>query len=212
MFGDLTTARRIAVLVPGMSNRLDNFWRGTGSVRRRSPAVQAADLHRAGDGAAVIAWLGYDAPQTWREAAREDRAEAGADSLVRFVTGLVTVRPDATITLLGHSYGSTVIGRAAGRLPRQVTDIAVFGSPGVGADTAAGLGTSARVWAGLSTRDWVRRIPAVRAFGLGHGHRPTDPAFGARVFATLDVAGHDHYLEPGTDSLAALARITEGGA
>lgn len=210
VFGDLSTARRIAVLVPGMTNRLANFWRGVGGRSYRSPAVQAAELQRAGAGSggfAVIAWLGYDTPQGFDEAGRADLARAGAAELERFVAGLVAVRPRATIALLGHSYGSAVIGQAAPRLPAQVTDIAVFGSAGMGVDDVAGLGTGARVWAGQSDQDWVRWVPAVRLFGLGLGAKPAGPGFGARVFATADVHDHDHYLSPGTDSLAALARI-----
>jgi hypothetical protein len=208
VFGDLSAARRIAVLVPGMSNRLGNFWRGVGGLSYRSPAVQAADLHRAGGGGfAVIAWLGYDTPQGFDQAGRADLARAGASELIRLVDGLAALRPEATIALLGHSYGSAVIGYAASRLPPLVTDIAVFGSPGMGVDTVAGLGTEARVWAGQSAGDWVRWMPPVRLLGVGHGAKPAGTGFGARRFATADVHDHDHYLSPGTDSLTALARI-----
>ncbi|WIM99871.1 alpha/beta hydrolase [Actinoplanes oblitus] len=212
VFGDLATARRIAILVPGMSNRLANFWCGVGGRRYRSPATQAADLRAAmGPGEhAVIAWLGYDTPRNLKQAGREDLAAAGADALVTFVDELTAAHPAATITLLGHSYGSTVIGLAASRLPARVTDIAVFGSPGMGVDNVAELGTAARVWAGQSAGDWVRWVPGLRWFGIGHGTKPADPAFGARPFDTADVGDHDHYLAPGTDSLAALARIAGG--
>jgi hypothetical protein len=218
VFGDLSTAARIAVLVPGSGSRAANFWRGLGGKRYRSPAVQAADLYRAmtssapaGGRFAVIAWLGYDTPQGMDEAKREDLARAGAAALHRFVAGLTTVRPQATITLLGHSYGSTVIGLAAPRLPPQVTDIAVFGSPGMGVRTVADLRTTARVWAGQGSKDWIRWVPGVRLFGLGHSTKPVDPGFGARRFATADVDDHDHYLAPGTDSLANLSRIAAVG-
>ncbi|WP_206788779.1 alpha/beta hydrolase [Amycolatopsis sp. MtRt-6] len=217
VFGDLATADRIAVLVPGAATRADNFWTGVGDRRYRAPAVQAAGLHRsatalgAGGTLAVIAWLGYDAPDgVTLSAAREDLAQAGAVALRRFVSGLVAVRPQATIALLGHSYGSTVIGLAAPGLPRQVTDLAAFGSPGMGVDDVTGLHTTARVWAGQARGDWIRWVPGVRLLGLGHGRKPADPAFGARVFATADVIDHDHYLSPGTDSLAALTRIALG--
>ncbi len=214
VFGDLPRADRIAVLVPGAGGRAANFWRGVGGRRHRSPAVQAADLYRAAGDArlAVIAWLGYDTPQGIDAAeAREDLARAGAMALDRFVAGLVAVRPQATVALLGHSYGSTVIGLAAPRLPRQVTDLAVFGSPGMGVNDVTRLGTTARVRAGQSRRDWIRWVPGVRVLGLGHGVKPADPGFGARAFATADVTGHDGYLAPGTDSLAALARIAVSG-
>jgi hypothetical protein len=215
VFGDLTTADRIAVLVPGVDSRAENFVRGLGGKSYRAPATQAANLFGAAhDGRlAVIAWLGYDTPRgVGTDAAREDLAAAGSLALRRFLAGLTAVRPGATIALFGHSYGSTVIGLAAPALPRQVTDIAVFGSPGMGADRVADLGTTARVWAGQSSRDWIRWVPGVRLLGLGHGTKPADPAFGARVLPTADVADHDHYLAPGTDSLAYLARIAAGTA
>ncbi|WP_345632891.1 alpha/beta hydrolase [Rugosimonospora acidiphila] len=218
VFGDLATADRIAVLVPGAGNRAANFWRGVGGKRFRSPAVQAADLYRAaagypgGDRLAVIAWLGYDTPRGVNAAAaREDLARSGAAALNRFVSGLAALRPQATIALFGHSYGSTVIGLAAPRLPHQVTDLAVFGSPGMGVDRVADLHTTARVWAGQAPGDWVRWVPGVRLFGVGHGIKPADPSFGARLFPTAGVADHDHYLAPGTDSLASLARIAASG-
>lgn len=102
-----------------------------------------------------------------------------------------------------------MIGLAAPDLPEAVTDIAVFGSPGM-CDVAQ-LHTTARVWAGQSTRDWIRWIPGIRVFGLGHGTKPADPGFGARIFATSDVPDHDHYLSPGTDSLDNLTRIATVG-
>ena len=215
VYGDLATANRIAVLVPGAGVRAANFWTGTGGERFRSPAVQAAGLYRRAarcdSGLAVIAWLGYTTP-TGAGMVREDLARAGAIALDRFAAGLAAIRPQATIALLGHSYGSTVIGLAAPRLPRQVTDIAVFGSPGMGVHDVTGLRTAARVWAGLSARDWIRWVPGARILGLGHGTKPTESGFGARVFATADVTGHDHYLDPGTDSLDALAGIAACGS
>lgn len=220
VFGDLSTADRVAVLVPGAGNRADNFWRGVGGRPYRSPAVQGADLYDAArrhgppaDRFAVVVWLGYDAPDAVdASAVREDLAREGAYALGRFTAGVVALRPHVTVALLGHSYGSTVIGLAARRLPAQVTDLVAFGSPGMGVDEAAGLGTTARVWAGLARRDIMRWVPGVRLLGLGHGRQPADPGFGARVFDTDDVADHDHYLARGTDSQASLTRIALFGA
>jgi pimeloyl-ACP methyl ester carboxylesterase len=208
------------VFVPGAGNRLRNFWTGVGGKRFRSPSVQAADLYAearrhgpVADRFAVVAWLGYDAPNGLDATAmREDLARAGALALTRFVTGLLAIRPDASIALLGHSYGSTVIGLAAWALPRAVTDIAAFGSPGLGVDDAAQLGGSARIWAGLAAGDLMRWLPGVRLFGIGHGRQPADPAFGARIFGTAGVRDHDHYLAPGTDSLTNVSGIALLGA
>lgn len=160
VFGDLGTADRIAVLVPGVATRADNFNTGLGDVPGRAPAVQAQALYDAAHAASpsqhlsVIAWLGYDAPQgVGRDAAREELARAGATSLNSFAKDLATLRPKASVTVIGHSYGSVVAGLAAADLPSQVKDVVVVGSPGMGVSRAEDLHTSAQVWAGQSTRD-----------------------------------------------------------
>ncbi|GIF72342.1 hypothetical protein Asi02nite_18600 [Asanoa siamensis] len=209
--GDLTTADRIAVIVPGVDNTLANFTTGLGGVPRRAPATQARSLAAAADPAvrtAVVAWLGYDPPEgVGLEAAREVRARAGARDLALFARWLADRRPDARITLIGHSYGAVVVGLAAPSLPPQVTALIALGAPGMGADDVADLRTGARVYAALAPTDWVRRIPQVRLLGLGLGTRPADSSFGATALPTTGVEGHDFYLSPGTASLAAVAAV-----
>ncbi len=217
VLGDLATADRIAVLVPGVGTTLADFDRGLGGVARRAPAVQARHVYDAlreqapQQRVAVVAWLGYDPPGGWGLAvATEDRALTGAAALNRFVRGLTAQRPAATVTLIGHSYGSVVLGLAAPRLPAQVTDLVALGSPGMGVDRAADLGSSARVWAGQAAGDWIRRVPGVRVLGLGHGRHPADPEFGARPLPTDGVDGHDGYLQPGSPTLGAVAALILG--
>ncbi len=217
VFGDLTTAERIAVLVPGVDNRLANFATGHGRVQRRAPAWQARQLFdeavalQPGARVAVVAWLGYDPPEgIGREAIREERAEAGAAALVRFVDGLVAYRPDARISVFGHSYGSVVAGLAAASLSPRVGDLVAVASPGMGVDRAADLHTHARVWAGAARSDWIHRVPGVRLLGLGHGTLPSDPEFGARPLPTDGVADHDGYFMPGTAALRGMAGILLG--
>lgn len=214
VLGDLAAARRVVILIPGVDNTLTDFDTGLGSVERRAPAWQARQLaHQAGAGVAVIAWLGYDTPEGVRRAAlREDRAASGALALERFVAGLVADRPDRTITVVGHSYGSIVAGWAAAHLPTQVTDIVAIGSPGMGVSDRAALGGTARVWAGSAPDDWTRKLPSIRVFGLGHGRLPIDPAFGALPLPAEDVTGHDGYFVDGTSTLRAIARIASGTA
>ncbi|GAA1811750.1 hypothetical protein HC028_05570 [Planosporangium flavigriseum] len=219
VLGDLASADRIAVIVPGLSNRLGNFDRGCAGRERRALAWQARQLFqqvRADDGnarVAVIAWLGYDPPEgIGREAAREERARDGAAALVRFVAGLGEYRPMATVTLVGHSYGSVVAGLAAPALGRHVQDIVALGSPGMGVERATELRTSARVWAGSTLSDWTRELPGIRILGAGHGTLPFDAAFGARRLPVDNVVEHDGYFVPGSDSLRAVARIVLGGS
>ncbi|GAA2898004.1 hypothetical protein Acy02nite_21440 [Actinoplanes cyaneus] len=212
VLGDLDTADRVVILIPGVDTTLADFDTGLGGVERRAPSWQARQLfHRLGGGVAVIAWLGYDPPEgVGRAALREDRAASGALALERFVDGLVTGRPARAITVVGHSYGSIVAGWAAAHLPSQVTDVVAIGSPGMGVSRAAELHTGARVWAGSAPDDWTRRLPSIRVFGLGHGRLPIDPAFGALPLPAADVSGHDGYYLPGTSTLRAIAEIASG--
>jgi pimeloyl-ACP methyl ester carboxylesterase len=215
--GDLAQADRTVVLVPGVAATLANFDRGLGGVARRAPAVQAravlAEIHATDPAArvAVVAWLGYDPPDVvGLEAAQEDRARAGAVALIHFVARIAAERPATSITLVGHSYGAVVIGLAAPRLDRRVTDLVALGAPGMGVHQARDLHTQARVWAAEAPTDWIRRIPGVRVLGLGHGTRPGTPGFGARPLPTAGAAGHDGYLVPGSSTLHAVALVALG--
>jgi pimeloyl-ACP methyl ester carboxylesterase len=208
-YGDLATAARIAILIPGADTTLANFHTGLGGVQRRAPAWQARQLLAAsGPGTAVVAWLGYDAPEGFgRAVLRSERARAGADALLRFVYRLTGQCPHATLALIGHSYGSVVLGQAASRLPGQVTDLVAIGSPGMDVARAADLDTTARVWAGSGPADWTRRLPDLRLFGAGHGTNPALPRFGARALDVHDAPGHDGYFGSGTAALASLAAV-----
>jgi pimeloyl-ACP methyl ester carboxylesterase len=215
--GDLAGADRVAIIVPGVDNRLDNFDRGLGGVRRRAPAFEARQLYGqlravAPDvPTAVVAWLGYDPPEgVGRDAMREDRAAAGAVALRSFVDGLVAARPGVVITVIGHSYGSVVAGLAAPALSPRVENLVAIGSPGMGVDRAADLHTRARVFAGTAPHDWTRWVPGIRLLGAGHGTRPTDPSFGALPLPVGGVDDHDGYFVSGTAALQAMAEITLG--
>ena len=132
-------------------------------------------------------------------------AGQGAQALRPLVTPLA--RHGDQVALLCHSYGSVVCGLAAPHLP--VTDIAVFGSPGMDASSVASLDTRARVWAGRESDDPIGFVPHIRLLGLGFGADPMSPGFGARIFATGG-GGHSGYLEPGSVSLRNLAWIALG--
>lgn len=203
--GDLAHARRIVVIVPGSDTTLADFDHGYGGVARRAPAVQARVVYDAvGDpSVAVIAWLGYDPPEGLGKAAvREDRAVAGAGALTRFLEGLAVTNPSSTVVVVGHSYGTVVIGLS--HLPATVTDVVALASPGMGISSASDL-APARVWAARADADWIRYVPGIRIFGLGHSADPADAAFGARLLPSDGVAGHDWYLTPGSSTLSALA-------
>lgn len=206
--GNLARARRVAILVPGSDTSLTTFdARGTASPEGAARAL-AAEAHRLDPRAslAIIAWLGYAAPDTFSPAVMTSGdAGEGAAALRPLVADLA--RHGRRVALLCHSYGSVVCGLAAPRLP--LTDIAVFGSPGMDASSVRALQTTARVWAGRGASDWIRHVPHVQLLGLGFGQDPMDPAFGARLFAAGG-GGHSGYFVPGSIALRNLAYIALG--
>ncbi|GIM96925.1 alpha/beta hydrolase [Paractinoplanes toevensis] len=214
VFGDLATASRIAILVPGVDTTLADFDRGLGGVARRAPGVQGRTLYqqlsKRDRDVAVISWLGYDPPEgIGVAAATYGRARTGASALTAFVRNLRRQRPTATVTLIGHSYGALVVGLAAPDLP-EVSDLIALGSPGMGAGRAADLG-GAHVWSALAPHDWIRRIPQIRLFGLGLGKRPSSAGFGASSLPTDGVDGHDYYLVEGSATLRAVTDVVLSG-
>jgi alpha/beta hydrolase family protein len=136
--------------------------------------------------------------------------------------------------VLGHSYGSLVVGTAAGTPGLVADDVVFVGSPGVGVDSAADLhAPPGQVWSSTSRSDVIQwaavsprsvgedlvlsQVPGgvLPAFGrpeddLYFGRNPSDPAFGARVFASRPDGGHLGYWDPGGPALDALADITLG--
>jgi hypothetical protein len=210
VIGNLATATRVAVLVPGSDTTLATFFSRGASSPGGGALALAAEARSLEPRArlAIIAWLGYPAPAMLSPGVlTSGDAGLGAQALRPLVVALA--RHGDQVALLCHSYGSVVCGLAAPHLP--VTDIAVFGSPGMDASSVASLETKARVWAGLESDDPIRFVPNIQLLGLGFGADPMSPGFGARIFATGD-GGHSGYLDPGTDSLRNLTYIALGDA
>ncbi|MEV1018988.1 alpha/beta hydrolase [Streptomyces sp. NPDC050264] len=210
VYGDLRSARHVSVVVPGSDIDLGSFDRTTKDVYG-TPAGMAKSLYAAARGrTAVVAWVGYTTPVgLGPDAATGRLAEAGAPRLARFAQGLRaagTPKP----TVFCHSYGSVVCGLAASRLP--ASDLVVFGSPGLRANSVSDLHTRARVWAARDDSDWIAKVPHVELLGLGHGADPTDPSFGARRVPAERAQGHTGYFAPGTDSLRAFTDIAIGAS
>ena len=222
LVGDLERAEKVSVLVPGSDVSVDTF---EGESTPSALGASARALHeRSGELSrrriAVIAWLGYETPDTFSLAAMtSDRAEQGAEELRAFVTALQRVT-DAPIALMCHSYGSVVCGLASAGTGEdepvlEVSDIAVFGSPGMGVESAHDLAGEVRLWAGRGAGDWISLVPnesfSMLGTTVGFGDDPTDPSFGALPLNAGD-GGHSDYLKPGSPALDRLALIASGNA
>jgi hypothetical protein len=213
VFGDLGSARRVSIVVPGVDTdvlhfeRPDRSWSALdGMAQQLYSAEQATEP---GARTAVIAWADYNTPSgVDLDASTGVLAERGAVRLRALLTALPQHRD---VSLFCHSYGSVLCGVAAPDLPAgQVSDIAVFGSPGMRAQHVSGLRTSANVWAARDSSDWIGDVPHLEFAGLGHGADPISQSFGARLVSAAGAVGHPGYFAPGTASLANFTRIALG--
>lgn len=233
--GDPDRADNVLTHVPGMTADLASY--GGELARAERVAVRAGELHP-GAATSAVMWLDYDAPDFVDEGAGRDRAEAAVTGLRRFQEGLRATHDGeaAHLTVLGHSYGSLVVGTAATDAGLVADDVVFVGSPGVGVDSAADLHMPpGRVWSSTALTDvihWTAVAPdglvkdlalahaipvagPLAAFGrpedeLWHGRNPSEPAFGARTFPSQPDAGHTGYWDPGRPALEALTNITVG--
>ncbi|MGC4803744.1 alpha/beta hydrolase [Micromonospora sp. DT233] len=228
--GDPDRADHVLTYVPGMTAGLAD---ATGELGRAG-RVQArcAGLDPTAATAAVL-WLDYDAPDFLHEAVLPGQARDAGPALHRFQEGLRATHdgPPARQTVLGHSYGSLVVGSAA-RDHGLAADALVFvGSPGVGVDRADALRLpSGEVWASTASNDAIRLPPApdelprrmVRGLSpltavltgrddheLWFGHDPADPGFGGRTFPSGRY-GHTGYWDPANPALDGMARVVLG--
>ncbi|MER7754268.1 alpha/beta hydrolase [Kitasatospora sp. NPDC097643] len=225
VWGDLADAERISVIVPGSDADLGHFDQSAEPLRGPAGMARAlfAEEQRQDPGTrtAVIAWTGYVTPSGLGPDAVTSRlADVAAPRLQRLLAGLhETTRPDAPPALLCHSYGSVVCGNAAPEIPRAaaspsdtsgVTDMMVFGSPGMGVQSTSELGSGVHVWATRNPSDWIGNVPYLEVGGLGHGADPTSSGFGSEQISSARSSGHNGYFAEGTDSLHNFAAISLG--
>jgi hypothetical protein len=142
--GNPDKSQNTAVVVPGTNSSVKDGWLSDG----HNDAISLYDQSlRADPGqtTAVIAWMGYDAPEfdyhAWEQAlidpaALEEigtpwMARQGGALLAADVNGLgVTHRGPAHVTVLGHSYGSTTVADAFANNGMRANDAVLIGCPG----------------------------------------------------------------------------------
>ena len=243
-YGDPDEADNVVAYVPGTGTTLEGF---AGDALRAVTLWDEADrLVERGKKIASIAWLGYDAPQ-WdkthyidRTVVNQNAAKAGVPALVSFTDGLHAAHKAAAgvrLTVLGHSYGSTLAGLAAQARPKTFADqLIAVGSPGLAAATARDLGVGS-VWVGEAPNDPVGDVGSLPLEPTGTfdpltglpewggplGPDPSHPRFGANQFYVEDTGdpaytfkAHSSYwdIDPATltpsASLRNIARLVNG--
>ncbi|WP_405790425.1 alpha/beta hydrolase family protein [Streptomyces sp. NBC_00029] len=191
--GNPDTADNVVTYVPGTYSTLNGI---DGDLTRAEDLQKKARDADPGRQTASILWLGYEAPQSIvPEAASDSWANAAKDPLNRFLTGVDTAHTDGPVnsTVLGHSYGTLVAGKALAENPDLPVDNVIFvGSPGVGVEHAKDLGVPPdKVWAATADHDLINWAPSPDAVAGGW--------FGPLYPSGLIELSDDHSILYGTD-------------
>lgn len=237
--GNPDTADNVVTYVPGTGANLSGI---DGDLKRAEMLHKKATVEGPGQTTASILWLGYDAPQDiLTEATSGSYANAAKEPLSRFLTGVDTAHTGGPVnsTVLGHSYGTLVAGKALAGHPDLPVDNVIFvGSPGVGVEHAKDLGVAPdHVWSATAENDLINLAPSPNAVAGGllgplwlpgaadllddhsvlYGTDPTTVDFGGRTFeiAPGKAPGSDgpmpaHSQYWEKDSLKNMARIVTG--
>ncbi|WP_422754593.1 alpha/beta hydrolase [Micromonospora sp. WMMD708] len=230
--GNPDRAHRVLTYVPGMTSDLADV---PGELGRAARVQDRCTALAPGEETAAVLWLDYDAPDFLSEASSPAQARDAGPDLHRFQEGLRATHdgPAARQTVLGHSYGSLVVGSAARDHGLAADALAFVGSPGVGVDRAGALGLPpGQVWSSTASDDVIRLVEPPRELAgravlatsplasaaslfrpddhrLWFGHDPSDPGFGGRTFPS-GRGGHTGYWEPDNPALDGMARIVLG--
>ncbi|TWF92907.1 alpha/beta hydrolase [Saccharopolyspora dendranthemae] len=222
--GNPDFADNTMTLVPGTYSDLGGV---TDDVTRNDQVLNRANELSPGNNVAIT-WASYESPNSVVPgAAFGSYAENAHGDLSNFQEGLRASHQGETPshnTLIGHSYGSTVVGEAASNGGSHADDIAFLGSPGVGVDSADQLGVpKEHVWAAKSESDVIDWTPstdplrwAPTVFGdsdyARYGLDPTDPEFGGNIMPTDPNGGHSDYWDraPSRESMARIMTGTNG--
>ena len=197
--GNLDTATFVGTVVPGITNRLDNF---------NATLEKATNTHNEVPDSATIAWLGYDTPE-FSDASLTEKSEVGGLALKNFTEGLVR-KDGSEMTIMAHSYGTLVTSKAL-QMGMRPDRVVLFGSPGLGENIhhKDDLGLPADV-----------PVYAMRAYGdpvsitAGHGTDPVDLPGIIRLdtdwLGGEDVTGHSQYTAKDSQSLMNISGVLAG--
>ncbi|BBZ06865.1 hypothetical protein MDOR_10340 [Mycolicibacterium doricum] len=176
------TAKRNATFVPGTGQDLTRFEGSADKSEQMLQAALRADPNLRVEDVSVTTWMGYDRPMNLWEAASPDYAHGGGDDLAAFQAGMRASHDDGAAagpsvnTVIGHSYGSTLMG-AAGLEGNHLdaNNLVAVGSPGILAENASDLSLApgANLFAsraendviGIATYATLGPDPMARQFG-----------------------------------------------
>jgi hypothetical protein len=221
--GNPDTASRNAIFVPGTGQGLARMPFSDEKALAMYTAARAADPSLRPDQVAVTTWMGYDRPMDLSRAAFPQPAYGGAGRLDTFENGQRAshVGTPSIDTVIGHSYGSTVLGAAAARGHHLDADnVIAVGSPGMLVERAGQLSLrrGAGVYVMRAAHDAISVGGIVTDWTLGTD--PTEPGFGATrlaadpgppgPFGLPSIDAHSGYWSDGNVALRNFGAVIAG--
>ncbi|MFI2072873.1 MULTISPECIES: alpha/beta hydrolase [Streptomyces] len=216
--GNPDTAAHTAIYAPGTYSKLEG---AESDIRRMTRLWEVSRGMPGSPEVSTITWIGYDAPQSIApQAMHKSYAQNGASTLNGFLEGLQVAQGGADkshTTMIGHSYGSTLVGAASIQGELAADDIVVVGSPGTLVSSADELDVGKdHVWSEKASDDNVPLGGKIAGLGgvkrvvvnggpenggyIDYIHAvPSDKEFGAHRMK-VDTKGHSGYW--GEDSLS----------
>lgn len=216
-------AKRNATFVPGTGQDLSRLEFSTEKSEAMLRATLLADPNLDVDDVSVTTWMDYDRPMSVPQAGSTSYAHNGADALQDFQAGLRASHDDAgaggpsTNTVIGHSYGSTLMGAAGLDGFLDANNVVAVGSPGILAGHASDLNLPAdsHVFATRAQNDIIGAVT-----GLTLGPDPMMSKFGGIPFEAApgpswpfglpSVAAHSSYWSDGNPALLNMGKVIAG--
>jgi len=222
---DPDTAKRDATFVPGTGQDLGRLEFSTSKSEQMLQATLRADPSLRPQDVSVTTWMGYDRPMNvFTDAPSPSYAHNGAQALDDFQAGMRASHNDLTAggpsinTVIGHSYGSTLVG-AAGLDGHHLdaNNVVAVGSPGILAQHASDLNLDpgAHVFASRAENDIIG-IATYATLGpdpmsANFGGIPFEAAPGpAGPFGLPTIDAHSSYWSAGNPALDNMGRIIAG--
>ena len=226
--GNPDTAANTAVLVKGLGTGVREGTLANPDGLRLYRESSRADW---GKPTAVVMWVGYDAPNTVADPGlyEPNMARTGGQLLAADVNALGVTHEGAPthMTVVGHSYGSTVVSDAAAAYGMHTNDVVLVGSPGTDfAHSAADfhLSPGGHLYVGAASGDAVTWSPGhVTGPGLigptlgGLGDDPSVDGYGSTRFRAENphytgnpIYDHSHYFDTGSESLFSISEVVSG--
>ncbi|MDR3663265.1 MAG: alpha/beta hydrolase [Mycobacterium sp.] len=223
--GDPDKTANTTVVVPGTGNSVANGWLHSDDASNLYNEANKADRN---NHTAVVAWMGYQAPDspTDPQIGQTGLAHQGASLLAADVNALnATHDGPSHVTVMGHSYGSTTVADAAAGYGMHTNDVVLVGCPGTDmAHNATDFHLNGgHVYVGAASTDPVTQfgnIPQFHVPGTGVtvslGNDPAADGFGSTRFKAevpefhSPFDDHSQYYRRGSESLFSMGDIASG--